>query len=77
MVINTEWGCLDDRTEVLPRKPFDDEINEKPAGPGAQMFEKRVSRLYLVEILLLALLKLLRDGAFEMVFDEQSQLLRR
>jgi hexokinase len=77
MVINTEWGSLDDKMEVLPRTPFDDEIDENSSDPGAQMFEKRVSGLYLGELLRLALLRLVRDGAFEMIFDEESQLFRR
>ncbi|OKL64265.1 hypothetical protein UA08_00931 [Talaromyces atroroseus] len=77
MVINTEWGCLDDKMEVLPRTPFDDEIDETSTDPGVQMFEKRVSGLYLGELLRLALVRLVRQGASEMTFDEESQLFRR
>lgn len=55
MVINTEWGCLDDKMEVLPRTSFDDVLDAASVDPGSQMLEKRVSGLYLGELLRLAI----------------------
>lgn len=77
MVINTEWGCLDDKMEVLPRTSFDDEIDEASTDRGCQMLEKRVSGMYLGEILRLAVLKLVRHGDLEMTFDKESPLFRK
>ncbi|KAL4864136.1 hypothetical protein BDV12DRAFT_176651 [Aspergillus spectabilis] len=77
MIINTEWGCLDDKMEVLPRTPFDDELDEASTDPGSQMFEKRVSGLYLGELLRLAILQLVQLGLFDMNADEKSPIFRR
>ncbi|KKK21930.1 hypothetical protein AOCH_000189 [Aspergillus ochraceoroseus] len=77
MVINTEWGCFDDKMEVLPSTTFDDELNEASTDRGSQMLEKRVSGLYLGELLRLVILRLLRAGAFNMKVDVESPLFRR
>ncbi|OOQ83875.1 hexokinase [Penicillium brasilianum] len=77
MVINSEWGSLDDEMKVLPRTPLDDELDSASVDPGFGMLEKRVSGLYLGELLRLAILKLLRASAFDMTVGEQSCLFRR
>ncbi|KAL2823841.1 hypothetical protein BDW59DRAFT_180484 [Aspergillus cavernicola] len=77
MVMNTEWGCLDDNMEVLPRTPFDDELDVVSTDPGSQMFEKRVSGLYLGELLRLAILRLVGTGGFNMRIEEKSPVFRR
>ncbi|KAL2869643.1 putative glucokinase [Aspergillus lucknowensis] len=72
MVMNTEWGCLDDKMQVLPRTPFDDEVDASSTDPGSQMLEKRVSGLYLGELLRLAIVQLYRQHTFVMELDEKS-----
>jgi hexokinase len=74
MVINTEWGCFDDEMKVLPRTPCDDELDANSTTPGSQMLEKRVSGLYLGELLRLAILRLLRTGSLHMWFDNSSPI---
>lgn len=77
MVINTEWGCFDDEMQVLPRTPYDDELDKCSINPGSQMFEKRVSGMYLGELLRLAILRLLETGAIQMKVDKESLVFRR
>ncbi|KAL4781131.1 hypothetical protein BJX76DRAFT_350409 [Aspergillus varians] len=77
MVINTEWGCLDDAMEVLPRTAFDDELDTASTDPGSQMLEKRVSGLYLGELLRLTIRRLDQMGNLDMTIDEKSPCSRR
>ncbi|KAL3456418.1 putative glucokinase [Aspergillus heterothallicus] len=77
MVMNTEWGCLDDQLQVLPRTAFDDELDAASTDPGSQMLEKRVSGLYLGELLRLAIVQLHRLGVFTMQIDENSICFQR
>ncbi|KAF7168775.1 hypothetical protein CNMCM5623_001668 [Aspergillus felis] len=74
MVMNTEWGCLDDKMEVLPRTSFDDALDATSVDPGTQMLEKRVSGLYLGELLRLAIVQLLQTDAFDMKVDKTSKV---
>ncbi|KAF3396512.1 Glucokinase [Penicillium rolfsii] len=77
MVINSEWGSLDDAMKVLPRTALDDEVDAASVDPGCGMLEKRVSGLYLGELLRLAILRLLREDAFSMTVAEESCLFQR
>ncbi|PYI01562.1 actin-like ATPase domain-containing protein [Aspergillus sclerotiicarbonarius CBS 121057] len=77
MVMNTEWGCFDDQMEVLPRTSFDDELDRASADSGTQMMEKRVSGLYLGELLRLIILDLLRGNAFTMTCSNASRAFQR
>jgi hexokinase len=74
MVINTEWGCFDDEMKVLPRTPYDDDLDANSTSPGAQMLEKRVSGMYLGELLRLAILRLLRTGGLQTQADGSSPI---
>lgn len=58
MIINAEWGSFDNHMSVLPTTVFDDELDADSNNPGVQMFEKRVSGMFLGEILRRALLSL-------------------
>lgn len=60
MIINTEWGSFDNDLKVLPRTSYDDALDHESNNPGLQMFEKRVSGMFLGEILRRALLRLQR-----------------
>ncbi|KAL1905280.1 hypothetical protein Sste5344_009016 [Sporothrix stenoceras] len=62
MAMNTEWGCMDDDMRVLPRTRFDDMVDVQSTDCGLQMLEKRVSGLYLGELLRLAVLELYQRG---------------
>ena len=51
MIVNTEWGSFDNELKTLPRTPYDDALDAESNNPGIQMFEKRVSGMFLGEIL--------------------------
>lgn len=58
MIINTEWGSFDNGLIVLPNTPYDQALDAESVNPGIQMFEKRVSGMFLGEILRRAILAL-------------------
>lgn len=58
MVINTEWGSFDNGLNVLPDSPYDQALDKESNNPGIQMFEKRVSGMFLGEVLRRAMLAL-------------------
>ncbi|CAG8971706.1 hypothetical protein HYALB_00003174 [Hymenoscyphus albidus] len=57
MFVSTDWGSLND-TEVLPNTSFDVELDKFSVNPGFQIFEERVSGMFLGELLRLALVVL-------------------
>lgn len=68
MVVNTEWGSFDNALHVLPDTPYDRAVDANSFNPGIQMFEKRVSGMFLGEILRNAILKLMDSaGLFSTV----------
>lgn len=62
MVINTEWGSFDNQLELLPVTKYDTEIDKISTNPGYHRFEKRVSGLFLGEILRQVLIDLHSQG---------------
>ena len=72
MIINTEWGSFDNTLTVLPDTPYDHDLDAESVNPGIQMFEKRVSGMFLGEILRRAILKLVKDPAVPLFSDEHS-----
>lgn len=72
MIVNTEWGSFDNSLRTLPNTPYDIELDAKSVNPGIQMFEKRVSGMFLGELLRLALVGLLKDPSFPLFRDENS-----
>ncbi|GAW16413.1 hypothetical protein ANO14919_058390 [Xylariales sp. No.14919] len=58
MVINTEWGSFDNQLNVLPNTPYDAKLDQDSVNPGIQIFEKRVSGMFLGEIVRLAVVSL-------------------
>ena len=58
MIINTEWGSFDNGLAVMPNTPYDQVLDAESVNPGIQMFEKRVSGMFLGEILRRAILAL-------------------
>lgn len=72
MIINTEWGSFDNHMSVLPNTPYDDALDKESNNPGVQMFEKRVSGMFLGEILRRAILALHQDPKCQLFKDEDS-----
>lgn len=72
MIVNTEWGSFDNNLSVLPNTPYDDSLDKESVNPGIQMFEKRVSGMFLGEILRRALLSLVKDPEVPLFSDEDS-----
>ncbi|KFY25676.1 hypothetical protein V493_04510 [Pseudogymnoascus sp. VKM F-4281 (FW-2241)] len=58
MVVNTEWGSFDNELIVLPTTVYDKSLDADSVNPGIQMFEKRVSGMFLGELLRLAIVAL-------------------
>ncbi|GAB7359988.1 hypothetical protein MBLNU230_g7512t1 [Neophaeotheca triangularis] len=72
MIVNTEWGSFDNHLSVLPNTPYDSSLDKESVNPGVQMFEKRVSGMFLGEILRRALLSLVKDPKVPLFSDENS-----
>ncbi|KAJ0159487.1 Glucokinase [Colletotrichum tanaceti] len=72
MVVNTEWGSFDNRLNVLPNTPWDDALDKASVNPGIQMFEKRVSGMFLGEIVRLTILDMLKDEKLSLFKDQNS-----
>lgn len=72
MVINTEWGSFDNQLNVLPNTPWDVALDKESVNPGIQMYEKRVSGMFLGEILRLVIVDLLKNKDVSFFRDENS-----
>lgn len=71
MVINTEWGSFDNELKKLPVTKYDTQLDLLSANPGFHMFEKRVSGMFLGEILRNILLDLYSE---KLLFDTYKNL---
>jgi hexokinase len=74
MIINTEWGSFDNALLTLPNTPYDTALDAESVNPGIQMFEKRVSGMFLGEILRRSILSLLEDATVPLFSDEHSAM---
>ena len=72
MIVNTEWGSFDNSMNVLPNTSYDRELDMESVNPGIQMFEKRVSGMFLGEVLRRALLTLIKRPNVQLFRDESS-----
>lgn len=72
MIVNTEWGSFDNQLNVLPNTPYDDQLDKESLNPGIQMFEKRVSGMFLGEILRRAILSLINHPKVQIFKDDDS-----
>ncbi|KAF2772646.1 putative glucokinase [Teratosphaeria nubilosa] len=72
MIVNVEWGSFDNQVSVLPNTPYDRALDAESNNPGIQMFEKRVSGMFLGEIMRRALLSLVQDPSVPLFSDEHS-----
>lgn len=68
MVVNTEWGSFDNQLNVMPSTSWDKALDAESVNPGFQMFEKRVSGMFLGEIVRLAVA--------DMISNEKSSLFK-
>lgn len=74
MVINTEWGSFDNAMTVLPNTKYDEDLDKESVNPGIQMYEKRISGMFLGEILRRALLALVQDPDVPIFADTDSSV---
>lgn len=74
MIVNTEWGSFDNELSVLPNTPYDTALDAESVNPGIQMFEKRVSGMFLGEIFRRAIVTLMKDESVPLFKDENSSL---
>lgn len=72
MVVNTEWGSFDNQLNVLPNTSYDIELDKKSVNPGIQMFEKRVSGMFLGEIVRLVIVDMLKNPSISLFRDDNS-----
>jgi hexokinase len=72
MIVNTEWGSFDNQLSVLPNTPYDKALDAESNNPGVQMFEKRISGMFLGEILRRAIMSLVEDPNVPLFSDEDS-----
>lgn len=72
MIVNTEWGSFDNDMSVLPNTPYDEQLNKESVNPGIQMFEKRISGMFLGEILRRAMLSIMNKPGVSFLKDEHS-----
>ena len=73
MIINSEWGSFDNTMHVLPSTPYDKSLDAESNNPGLQMFEKRVSGMFLGEILRRAVVSLVKDPNVPLFEDTSSK----
>jgi len=72
MLVSIEWGSFDNDLSVLPNTPYDVQLNQVSVNPGNQMFEKRVSGMFLGELLRDVTLAMHTDPAIKLFHDTSS-----
>ena len=78
MVINTEWGSFDNDLKHLPTTKYDVDIDQKfSSNPGFHLFEKRVSGMYMGEVLRNVLVDLHARGLIFNQYRTAAQLPHR
>lgn len=74
MVINTEWGSFDNDLKILPNTKYDALLNSNTHNKDYHMFEKRVSGMFLGELLRLVLVDLYEQGYLFTTKDAKAHL---
>ncbi|POS88383.1 hypothetical protein EPUL_000125 [Erysiphe pulchra] len=74
MVMNVEWGSFDNKLKVLPTTPYDIILDKASTNSGFQMFEKRVSGMFLGELLRIVLESLSEDSSIRLFQDKDFSL---
>lgn len=62
MVVNTEWGSFDNTLKILHNTKYDQIIDAETSNPGYHLFEKRISGMFLGELLRVILIDLFERG---------------
>ena len=62
MVVNTEWGNFDQKLHFLPNTSYDNAVDLGSLNPGIELYEKRISGMYLGEIFRFAILALFNNS---------------
>lgn len=76
MVINTEWGSFDNSLEVLPSTKYDVIVDKETSNRGYHLFEKRISGMFLGELLRVALMDLFDRGyIFQELYKSRNNTL--
>ncbi|KAL9103926.1 MAG: hypothetical protein Q9163_001074 [Psora crenata] len=73
MIVNTEWGSFDNQMSVLPNTPYDIDLDRESVNPGIQMFEKRVSGMFLGEILRRTIIALRKESVLFQTEDPSNR----
>ncbi|KAL6359929.1 hypothetical protein LRP88_05625 [Fusarium phalaenopsidis] len=74
MALNTEWGGFDRDLEVLPITRYDEELDRNSVNPKDQHYEKRISGLYLGELLRRVILAGIEAGVLALEEPPSSRL---
>ncbi|GCF00125.1 glucokinase [Zygosaccharomyces mellis] len=78
MIINTEWGSFDNELKVLPVTKYDIDIDQKYSpNPGYHLFEKRISGMFMGEILRNVLVQLHKERLLFCQYKTYEQLPHR
>lgn len=72
MVVNTEWGSFDNQLNVLPNTAWDKALDDESVNRGFQMFEKRVSGMFLGEIVRLVIIDMVKNKKIGLFQDVNS-----
>ena len=72
MVVNTEWGSFDNHLKILPNTIYDQILDRDSVNLGIQMFEKRISGMFLGEILRVVLLEMMKSTTIPLFRDDNS-----
>jgi hexokinase len=73
MAINTEWGSFDNTLQILPNTKYDVIVDKETSNPGYHLFEKRISGMFLGEILRVALVDLFKQGyIFQELYESRG-----
>lgn len=62
MVINMEWGSFDNSLDILPITKYDTAVDKETSNKGYHLFEKRISGMFLGELLRVSLIDLFKKG---------------
>lgn len=62
MAINTEWGSFDNTLKILPSSKYDEQIDAETSNKGYHLFEKRISGMFLGELVRIILVDLFKQG---------------
>lgn len=72
MVVNTEWGSFDNQLNILPNTTWDEQLDKESVNPGIQMFEKRVSGMFLGEIVRRVIVDMTKNESLSLFRDANS-----